>query len=229
MESPGARWVTPGGEDRNDELGRADPIQMSHRESEEPPLTEAEIGAEVLQCLRRLTRAIDRHSSALARRYGLTGPQLAVLQALAQLGEVSTSELARRVSLSQPTVSGIVHRMASRGLVTRRPSEWDRRVVLLSPTAEGHRLLSQSPPLLRQPFLDRLAELEPWEQMQLLHALRQIVAMIEQPPSTLFRTPPFSSPRETELATALDSEANPFGTDPGWRPASPQDDLEPRE
>ena len=144
--------------------------------------TEEELGAEILHYLRRLTHAIDQHSSALARHHGLTGPQLAVLQTLARSGEGSTSELARRLSLSQPTVTGIVKRMVEKGLVTRRPSEWDRRVVLLSPTPEGEEVLAGAPPLLRRPFMERLARLRSRDQEQLLECLRQIVTMIEQPP-----------------------------------------------
>jgi len=146
--------------------------------------TEEELSAEVLHCLRRLTHAIDQHSSALARGYGLTGPQLAALQTLARLGEGSASELARHLSLSQPTMTGIVQRMIQKGLVSRRPSEWDRRVSLLTPTQEGRRILAQSPPLLRKPFMDRLATMETPEQEQLLHCLQQIVSMIEHPPFT---------------------------------------------
>lgn len=148
-----------------------------------------EIGGQILHYLRRLTHAMDQHSSALAREYGLTAPQLAVLQILAQCGEASASELARRVSLSQPTVTGIVKRMLVKGLVTRRPSDWDRRVILLSPTSEGYAILAEAPPLLRQPFQDQLSRLEEEERLRLLDSLRRIVTMIEQPPFPPRRKP----------------------------------------
>lgn len=144
---------------------------------------------------------MDQHSSALARRYGLTGPQLAVLQTLATSGDTTTSELARRLSLSQPTVTGIVQRMLAKELVSRRPSEWDRRALLLSLTARGQRVLAEAPPLLRQPFMDRLSQLERGRQAQLVQCLRQLVAMIELPPFPSSPSPS-SSPRRKARETS---------------------------
>jgi DNA-binding MarR family transcriptional regulator len=145
-------------------------------------MTEEDLAREILHCLRRLTHAMDQHSSALARRYGLTGPQLAVLDALSEDDALSISALARRVSLSQPTVTGIVKRMLARGLLAKGPSLTDGRVSLLSLTPHGRRVLDAAPPLLRQPFKDRLSGLGEWEQAQLLESLRLLVSMIEEPP-----------------------------------------------
>lgn len=186
---------------------------MSPQKRNERQMSQEEMVGEILHYLRRLTHAIDQHSSALAREYGLTAPQLAVLQAMARKGEVSASEVARKVSLSQPTVAGIVKRMLAKGLITRKPSDGDRRVVLLSPTPEGYRLLAEAPPLLRQPFLDRLSKLEEWEQTQLLTSLRQIVSMIEQPPFPTRRESPFS-PRSRTYGSSLSAHPPTAGTEP---------------
>src|SRR3546814_18184287 len=71
----------------------------------------------------------DLHSKQLAREVGLTTPQVVLLQAVRDLGEVTTGQLSRRVSLSQGTVTTILDRLESRGLVERYRSAADRRVV----------------------------------------------------------------------------------------------------
>src|SRR3546814_3935999 len=62
----------------------------------------------VLTALRRIIRATDLHSKQLSREVGLTTPQVVVLQAVRDLGEVTTGQLSRRVSLSQGTVTTIL-------------------------------------------------------------------------------------------------------------------------
>ena len=83
-------------------------------------MTDSDILNKVLISLRRIMRAVDLHSRSLNQRYGLTGPQLIILRELSRLGEISGSELARSVSLSLPTVTGILTRLEKRDLVSRR-------------------------------------------------------------------------------------------------------------
>lgn len=64
--------------------------------------------------------------------------QVELLQRLADEPGLGVSELAQRQNLAKNTVSNVVAQMASSGLLERRPSETDRRAVVLSLTAEGH-------------------------------------------------------------------------------------------
>src|SRR5690606_3856982 len=102
---------------------------------------------DVLSALRRIIRATDLHSRQLAREVGLTTPQVVVLQAIRDLGEVTSGQLSRRVSLSQGTVTTILGRLDAGGLVERYRGAADGRVVrsrltrggwLLPPPDERH-------------------------------------------------------------------------------------------
>jgi hypothetical protein len=62
--------------------------------------TRASLDEEILGALRRIIRSIGQHSHSLAKRYGLTGPQLAVLQEVASGEATSVSSLAMRAHLS---------------------------------------------------------------------------------------------------------------------------------
>ena len=65
---------------------------------------------ELLGLLRKISQAVDLHSKFLNKNFGLTGPQLVMLQELSD-GELTVSGLARRISLSQGTVTDIIHRL----------------------------------------------------------------------------------------------------------------------
>jgi DNA-binding MarR family transcriptional regulator len=134
---------------------------------------------EVRRALRRIIRAIHVYSSSLARSYGLTGPQLAVLRVLAErTEEVTVTGLARAASISRATVTGIVGRLETRGLVERRRGKADRRRILLHLTDHGREVALEAPPLLAEEFVERFRALPDWEQNQMVSALQHIAALM---------------------------------------------------
>jgi len=132
----------------------------------------------VLATLRRIIRTIDLHSKGLAKSYGLTVPQLLILRQLETSGGLAAGELARRVSLSQPTVSGILDRLAARELVARTRSVADRRQVLVTITPRATELLQRVPPPLQESFSRQFAELESWEQTGILSVLQRVAKLM---------------------------------------------------
>jgi DNA-binding MarR family transcriptional regulator len=136
-------------------------------------------GEQVLICLRRIMQAISLHSRSLVKQVGLTGPQLIFLKAVANSAEaIPAGEVAKAISLSQATVTGILERMVRRGLVSRQRSERDKRRVLIRITPEGEEILAQAPPLMQASFLKQLDHLEDWELTMILSALQRIVSMM---------------------------------------------------
>ena len=134
---------------------------------------------EVLIAIRRIIRAIDLQSRKLVQSHGLTGPQALVLKEVSRSRGLTAGELARRVSLSQATITDIVKRLEQRGLLLRERAQQDKRKTLVGVTAEGEKLLAQSPPLLQEQFAQRFAELKDWEQSQLLYALQRIAGLMD--------------------------------------------------
>lgn len=138
----------------------------------------SDITEDILIALRRVIRAIDQHSRKLVQSHGLTGPQALLLSEIVRNGPITGSELAKRVSLSQATVTDVVKRLERRGLLARARDEGDRRKLRLQATAQGSDLLQQSVPLLQESFQARLSELKEWEQTQLLASLQRIAEMM---------------------------------------------------
>lgn len=134
---------------------------------------------EIVATLRRIIRGIDLRSRRLVEEIGLTGPQLLVLREVARVTGGPMAALARSVSLSMPTVSGIVDRLERRGLVRRSRGAEDRRRVAVSLTPQGGRLLRGAPSMLEDRFRSQLAGLEEWEQTQVLATLQRVAWMMD--------------------------------------------------
>jgi len=133
---------------------------------------------QIVASLRQIMRAVDLHSRRLVESCGLTGPQLTTLQLAARLGNATPSIIARRVHLSQATVTGILQRLESRGLIARQPSTTDRRSISISVTSAGQALLDAAPSLLQDQFRDQLRTLEPWEQQMILATLQRVAGLM---------------------------------------------------
>ncbi len=142
-------------------------------------MKELNVENQVIVALRRISRAIDLHSRALLQEHGLTAPQLAALQGVAELQPVSASGIARRVHLSPATLTGIFNRLEARQLVKRSRNGRDRRSVMLELTRGGSELLAAAPSLLQDRFRHELAKLAQWERTLLLASLQRIAAMME--------------------------------------------------
>lgn len=133
---------------------------------------------EIVAALRRIIRAVDMHSKYLAQRYGLTGPQLVVLQFLHQRGACTTGQLADGVSLGQATLSDILDRLEKKGLIERRRSTADKRRVINELTSSGRGAISEAPPLLQERFARELTQLADWEQTLILSTLQRVAEMM---------------------------------------------------
>jgi DNA-binding MarR family transcriptional regulator len=134
---------------------------------------------QILVALRRIMRAIDLRSKHLEKLVGLTVPQLLVLQQLQAGHELSVSEIARGVNLSQSTVTSMLHRLEAKGLVTRKRNEDDRRKVRICLTREGREQVRDAPGLLQEEFVNRFEMLEPWEQKMLTSSVERIAAIMD--------------------------------------------------
>jgi len=137
------------------------------------------ITGHMLVALRRVMRAIDLHSRRLQQSHGLTGPQAVIIGEVIGSQGLTAGELARRVNLSQATVTDIVKRLEARGLLCRTRDIRDRRRVLITTTRAGQEIYANAPPLLQQTFVERFESLPDWEQSSLLSAMQRIAALMD--------------------------------------------------
>ncbi len=134
--------------------------------------------SQVLVSLRQIIRAIDLHSKRLERESGLTGPQLLVMQQVANHGRPTAGVIAGEISLSQPTVTSIIDRLERKGLLKRERNQQDKRKVMLSLTDAGEATLENAPALMQESFIRSFNQLEDWEQTLILSSLQRVSDMM---------------------------------------------------
>lgn len=139
----------------------------------------AERYQEVLMALRRIMRATDLYSKQLSKTAGLTSPQLLILAAVRDLGDVTIGTVARQVRLSQATVTTILDRLEKRGFVYRERSTVDKRKVHAHLTERGEAVLADAPTPLQQSFIARFQALDDWEQSMIMAALQRVADMMD--------------------------------------------------
>jgi len=86
-------------------------------------------GIEVIKLLKQVKNVIGRNLGFRFRKLNLTGTQSMLIGILVHSKKIKISDLSSRLGLSNSTVSGIIDRLESRGLVERIRSQEDRRVV----------------------------------------------------------------------------------------------------
>lgn len=134
---------------------------------------------EVLITLRRLIRATDLHSKQLVKTAGLTAPQLLLLQAIREQGQVTIGALAKEISLSQATVTTILDRLEKRGLVYRERSLEDKRKVHAHLTDKGCDIIRDAPTPLQEHFVKQFRDLREWEQSMIISSLQRVALMMD--------------------------------------------------
>ena len=133
----------------------------------------------VMKSIRRIVRAIDMRSKKVSRDTGLTIPQIVILQAIRDLGEVTTVALSRHADLSAATTVTVLDKLEARGLVTRRRSAVDRRIVHTALTENGAQVLADAPPLFNKTFRKGFADLSVAEQQKIVQAFETVADLLD--------------------------------------------------
>jgi DNA-binding MarR family transcriptional regulator len=115
---------------------------------------------ELRESIMALTRQLRRHRSD----NGLTLSQQQVLGEVSRVMVTTPAELAARMHVRVQSLTDGINELESRGLVTRRPDEDDRRRQLIEITAKGVTLLAadraERDVWLNRAMSDTLTELE---------------------------------------------------------------------
>jgi DNA-binding MarR family transcriptional regulator len=127
---------------------------------------------------------LQTESRRLAReqcaKHGITATQLNVLKLLQTVGDLSLSELSRRMSAKNSTVTGIVDRMVEAKLVAREQSAEDRRVWRIRLLPEGKALAKKVEVAPWEMLTSAVNALPPAEIEQLIATLMKVVDHIEK-------------------------------------------------
>jgi DNA-binding MarR family transcriptional regulator len=95
---------------------------------------------EFMRVIWALDHGLQRMSKRLEGELGVTGPQRLVLRIVGRLPGISAGDLARVLHVHPSTLTGVLRRLESRGLVTREPDPSDGRRALFHLSPKGRRL-----------------------------------------------------------------------------------------
>lgn len=100
--------------------------------------------------LAALGRKISRQYSAAFAPYGITPTQSFVLFDLIRNDGSSVKDIAARIQLDSPAVTGVIDRLVKEGLVRRQEDPSDRRSLQIYLTSRGRELARQLLPLAQE-------------------------------------------------------------------------------
>lgn len=129
-----------------------------------------------------LYRALDAVMPRFRRifgEFGLTEQQWRVLRVLWERDTVTLGELSRLTLIAPPSLVGVIDRLGASGLLERRRSRSDRRVVHVGATAAGRELEQQVMPRVQETYAalrDSLPE-EDWS--ALIDGLERVARLAE--------------------------------------------------
>lgn len=107
------------------------------------PPTGSDTALKLWVVLARAFDALEHHSRASIARFGLGTTEFGVLEVLYHKGELPVCEVQRRILVESSSTTYVVDKLVKRGLVRRRASGQDRRVILLALTPAGRRLIGR--------------------------------------------------------------------------------------
>lgn len=118
-------------------------------------------------------------TNAVLREHGLTWTGFVVLWVVWIWDGVETRHAAESAAISKATLTGVVKTLEARGLITRRISDTDRRLVHLELTPAGQALMEELYPAFNAAEAEVVAGLSEDGLNRLTRGLRQIVTEIE--------------------------------------------------
>lgn len=109
------------------------------------------------------------------QEHGLTPVQYAAMAAVQRQPELDQRTLARTIGFDTSTIGSVIDRLEARGLMLRNASPTDRRVRLLTLTAEGDTLLAEVQPGMLRAQARMLEPLPPEQRGQFMEMLKVLV------------------------------------------------------
>jgi DNA-binding MarR family transcriptional regulator len=137
------------------------------------PLAAPEIASRLRLSATRLARRLRQESGA-----GLSPSQHSALAVISNHGPLTLGALAEHERVAPPSITKVVSKLESDGLVTRTPDPADRRVCRVAISAAGEALLEESRRRKTAWLTARISELDPERQRRLSDALEVLDELI---------------------------------------------------
>ena len=136
---------------------------------------------DILIKLRKIVRSVNLESKRVEKEQGVSIPQLLCLQFLAEQENYRTNaaKLKDFLNLNASTISGILRRLEKKGLVAKLPKASDKRVTLISLTANGMEIIKSAPITFQQKLSKKLRALPPKKLQTIIDGIDILTSIME--------------------------------------------------
>ncbi|GAO04911.1 MarR family winged helix-turn-helix transcriptional regulator [Anaeromyxobacter sp. PSR-1] len=145
-----------GGKPQRNGAGGREPAQRDRTDG-----TELGPVLEFMGALWTMDHALQSASKRMEARHGVTGPQRLVIRIVGRFPGISAGELAAILHLHPSTLTGVLKRLAGRGLIERVADPGDARRALLRLTRRGRELNALKSGTVEHAVRRALAQVEP--------------------------------------------------------------------
>lgn len=119
---------------------------------------------------RKLINVVDAGMSS-----GLSHYHFAILGMLSKRGALPVSEFSRQLLISKPQMTAMLDKLVERKLIARLADERDRRIVLISLTIAGRRVLNRAIENIRNSIAQKMTYLDSGDVNLFAASLKNIV------------------------------------------------------
>jgi len=124
------------------------------------------------------SRMITRMYQPLLKKLGLTYPQYLILMVLWEENEQSVTGIGAKLRLSTNTLTPLLKRMETQGIVVRKRSPADERIVKVMLTPEGEKLKEKAVTIPRELGSRMLGILEEEELLSVMKVLKKFLGAV---------------------------------------------------
>jgi DNA-binding MarR family transcriptional regulator len=135
--------------------------------------------SDTVQSLRRIFKDIEDYSHEVSSSFGVTGPQLWALKTISQSEKLTHGQLGKTMYLHPSTITGLVDRLESKGLVRRSRDSVDRRVVTVELTEAGRELVRKAPNPVQGKLICGLKKLKRGELRIIHESVAKLAEIVE--------------------------------------------------
>lgn len=163
-----------------EDIAMMNPADRQDGDPPHKPLSTAEL-IEVLAIFSH--RLFQAHSAFVEARidgHDITLRQFVLLNAISDLGSPNQRELTDMIGMDRSTLSEVIRRLASNGLILQKPSQEDARAKVVSLTDRGRKTLARTIPIISQANQEFFGALNPAE-MQSLASLQARLLQLDAP------------------------------------------------
>lgn len=127
-----------------------------------------------LTVLMRSSQHVQESIKRSISNFGLNPSEFGVLELLYHKGEQPIQNIGKKILLASSSLTYVIDKLESKGLVSRKPCETDRRVIFTAITEDGRKLMDEIFPLNEKDIEKIFQALEPSELEQYVELVKKV-------------------------------------------------------